>query len=257
MKNSEFDIVHRDKLSPGRNVVDRNRKKDSEWKKFSWEWKWCREVEVSFFEKAMNLTAEEDETLNTYQTTAQQWAGKHATAGFWREEMKIFQRFLPVGKILEVGSGGGRDAKELIAFGYEYTGTDISSNFVEVARRKNPGATFLVQSVYDLEFSEDAQFDGFWASAVLLHIPKTKIGKALQRIRKCVKGGGIGFISLKQGEGERLEADSLKNGRFFSYYTGKEFHEVLLKNGFEVVQMKVHPTSEKTTWLCFFVRVSK
>lgn len=205
----------------------------------------------------MSLTAEEETTLNTYNETAQQWSENHATPGFWHEEMKIFRELLPAGKILEIGSGGGRDAKELIASGYEYIGTDISSSFVKIARKENPGVTFLVQSVYDLEFSEDAQFDGFWASAVLLHIPKTKIGKALQRIRKCVKGGGIGFISLKQGEGERLEADSLKNGRFFSYYTGKEFHEVLLKNGFEVVQMKVHPTSEKTTWLCFFVRVSK
>lgn len=205
----------------------------------------------------MHLTTEEEMTLSTYNATAQQWSEKHATSGFWREEMKIFHELLPAGKVLEIGSGGGRDAKELIAFGYEYTGTDISSSFVEIARKENPGATFLVQSVYDLEFPKDVQFDGFWASAVLLHIPKTKIGKALQQIRKCVKGGGIGCISLKQGEGEKLEVDSSRDGRFFSYYAEKEFREILLKNGFEVMRMKVHPMSEKTTWLCFFVRVSK
>lgn len=210
----------------------------------------------------MNLTTEEGMTLDTYDAIAKQWSEEHAIPGFWREEMRTFQEFLPFGKVLEVGSGGGRDAKELIAFGYKYTGTDISSRFVEVAKEKIPEATFLVQSVYDLKFPDDTRFDGFWASAVLLHIPKTKIGKALQRIRNYMRGGGIGFISLKRGEGEKLEerladSNSRNDKRFFAYYSEKEFSNVLLKNGFEVVRAQVRKMSEKTTWLCFFVRVVK
>jgi SAM-dependent methyltransferase len=201
----------------------------------------------------MELTAEEKITLETYNTTAKQWSVKHATVGFWKEEMEIFRKLLPNGKILEIGSGGGRDAKELIALGYEYVGTDISTGLIEVAKKENLTATLLVQSVYDLDFLEGTQFDGFWASAVLLHIPKARIDTVLQRIRRFMRAGAVGFISLKQGEGERLEEDK----RFFVYYSEEEFRQVLQRNNFEVVETTTRPMSEKTTWLCFFVRVYK
>lgn len=199
----------------------------------------------------MQLTPEEKITLETYNATAKQWSENHATPGFWKEEMGIFRTLLPDGKILEIGSGGGRDAKELLALSYEYVGTDISTGLIEVARRENPNAVFLAQSVYDLDFPEGTQFDGFWASAVLLHIPKARIDAALQRIKKFMREGAIGFISLKQGDGERLEEDK----RFFAYYSEKEFRQILQRNSFDVVQTTVHPMNEKTTWLCFFVRV--
>ena len=201
----------------------------------------------------MQLTPEEKITLETYNTTAKQWSEKHATVDFWEQEMEIFRKLLPSGKILEIGSGGGRDARELIALGYAYVGTDISTGLIEMAKKANSHVTFLAQSVYDLDFPEGTQFDGFWASAVLLHIPKTKINEALQQIRKFMRDGAVGFISLKQGDGERLEEDK----RFFAYYSEKEFRKVLQRNNFEVVQTTVHPMSGKTTWLCFFVQVHK
>lgn len=201
----------------------------------------------------MQLTPEEKITLETYNTTAKQWSENHAVAGFWKEEMRTFRKLLPSGKVLEIGSGGGRDAKELIALGYEYIGTDISTGLIEVAKKENPHATFLAQSVYELAFPEGTWFDGFWASAVLLHIPKVRIDEALQRIAKFMRGGAVGCISLKQGEGERMEDDQ----RFFAYYSEKEFREVLRRNNFEVIQTTVRPMNEKTTWLCFFVRVRK
>ena len=201
----------------------------------------------------MQLTPEEKITLETYNATAQQWSEKHATVGFWKEEMGVFRKLLPSGNILEIGSGSGKDAKELIALGYGYVGTDISTGLLELAKRENPHATFFAQSVYDLDFPEGTQFDGFWASAVLLHIPKRRMNEALQRITKFMRNSAVGFISLKQGDGERLEEDK----RFFAYYSEEEFREVLQENGFEFIQTTVHPMSEKTTWLCFFVRVLK
>ena len=59
----------------------------------------------------------------------------------------------------------------MIAFGYDYTGTDISTGLLNEARKKVPGQSFYEMSVYDLDFPEGT-FDGFWASAILLHIPK-------------------------------------------------------------------------------------
>jgi SAM-dependent methyltransferase len=208
----------------------------------------------------MRFTIEEEKTLKTYNNNAIRWAQDHSTAGFWSSEMKYFKKLLPHGKILEVGSGGGRDAKELIKMGYDYVGTDISSGLIKVAKKENPGVCFINQSVYDLSFPARTEFDGFWASASLLHIPKAKIVLALGRIRTFIKNYGIGFISLKEGSGEILEEKTehgFKEEKFFSYYNTKEFSLILSKNGFIVLDTTRRKMNEKLTWLCFFVKVVK
>ncbi len=210
-------------------------------------------------DRLTQLTPEERMTLETYNSAAEQWSNMRVAHGLWEEELKIFKELLPSGKILEIGSGSGIDAKALIALGYEYIGTDISAGLLNVAKKENPGVSFLNQSVYDLNFLEGTQFDGFWASAVLLHIPKSKIDMALQRIRKFVRVEGAGFITLKRGEGERLEDlvyENSKHKRLFSYYSEEEFKSILQRNNFEVVRAytKSRPPSD-TAWLCFFVRV--
>jgi len=162
--------------------------------------------------------------------------------------MVRFHQLLPSGKVLEIGSGAGKDAASLIQIGYDYTGTDASGGLIRVAQKRNPEATFKKVSVYDLDFPEQS-FDGFWTAATLLHIPKDKIDDALTKIRSQVKVGGVGFISLKEGEGEREDKNT---GRWFSYYSQEEFSEVLERNGFKVADFASRE-GEKDTWLCFWV----
>jgi SAM-dependent methyltransferase len=203
----------------------------------------------------MKLTPEEEKTIQAYDQNASAWAGSRNQKGVWGSEKKKFFSYLPHGKILEIGSGGGRDAKELIEHGYEYIGTDISKGLLEEARKNNPDTTFLYQSVYDLYFPPET-FDGFWASAVLLHMPKDRIDEALQSIREVLKPGAIGFISLKKGDGEKfVEGDhvGIEYKRFFSFYKEPEFSEILKRNHFEILESYEFDHSNKK-WLAFFVK---
>jgi len=209
----------------------------------------------------MSLTKKEKETVEAYDAQAKNWTSQHQTPGFWKKEMDKFQDLLASGKILEIGSGGGRDAKELRKRGYLYTGTDVSEGLIRQARKANPNTTFIHQSVYDLDFPKDS-FDGFWASAVLLHIPKDRISEALAKIHDVVKPDGIGFISVKEGEGEKMVSEDVQIGnmgfsRFFSFFKREEFAEILKNNGYEILEFIYHPMSEKTKWLVFFVKVKK
>lgn len=198
------------------------------------------------------LTPVENNTIKFYDSQASEWVSNHSSMRFWGDEIDRFHELLPSGRLLEVGSGGGRDAMELIKLGYEYTGTDISEGLLEEARRFNPGASFLRQSVYNLDFSVNS-FDGFWASAVLLHIPKYRIGEALESIHRVIEDNGIGFIAVKQGDGEKVEAD----GRFFVYYTEAEFAERLQLSNFEIIESRINQMSNKTIWLVNFVKAVK
>lgn len=200
------------------------------------------------------LTPPEAVTKESYDSVSQKWHDTHSTSRFWRENFDKFFDLLPEGRLLEVGCGAGRDAQELIAQGYDYVGTDISMAQVEQARKNNPGATFEQASLYDLDFPEP--FDGFWAAAVLIHVPKDRIDEALEAIKKNMKTRAIGFLAMKEGEGERMEVkDYLEDTPyFFAYWQRDEFREVLARHGMTSLHEDYIPMSERTKWLTYIVR---
>src|SRR3989344_2163605 len=199
----------------------------------------------------VKLTNAEQQTVDSYNRYGKRWSADHLDFSFWEKELKRLKKYLPDGKILEIGSGGGRDAKELIKAGYDYLGTDISKGLLNSARENNPGVKFILKSVYDLDFPDNT-FDGFWACAVLLHIPKTRIDEALKQLYKVTKSTGVGFISVKKGGGERFTVEPPPNGkRFFAFYSLKEFERKLRNNAFEILYSEERKKTAKTTWLVY------
>jgi len=202
----------------------------------------------------MARTDIEQKTISYYDQNAATWSATHGGSeeeSYWKSEMDKFHELLPIGKVLEIGSGGGKDAKALIKL-YEYAGTDASKGLIEIAQKRNPEGRFINVAVEKLDFPEGS-FDGFWASAVLLHIPKERIDIALQRIKKQIRGGGVGFISLKEGVGEKEDPET---GRWFSYYKMDEFKGILNKNGFEIIKTdeRKEEKGARPNWLLFYVR---
>lgn len=199
-----------------------------------------------------DLSENEEITRQSYDKHAAAWSSYHSIKKFWGEEFDRFYGLLPAGKLLEVGCGAGRDAKELIQHGYDYVGTDISTGLLELARKNNPQAHFEQMSLYDLDFNE--KFDGFWCAAVLLHIPRGRIGQALRSIRGVIKPGGFGFIAVKEGDGEIMETTDGMN-RCFIYWHDEAFRQVLKDNNFKVLHYTYKPMSEHTKWLIYQVQV--
>lgn len=192
----------------------------------------------------------EDETIKYYDLNANSWHNSHGRDfSFWTSEIQEFTNLLPSGKILEIGSGAGKEASLLINVGYDYTGVDLSKTLLELAKNKNPKSKFIKASVYKLPF-KDKTFDGFWCCATLLHIPETKIDLALTEIKRVTKSGGIGFISLKAGDGEKQDKET---GRWFTFYSKKKFSEILAGNGFKI--LKITSKRQGIWWLSFFVKV--
>lgn len=66
------------------------------------------------------------------------------------------------------------------------------------------------------ELREKEKYDGIWACASILHVPKMELADILQKMCNAVKVDGIIYTFFKYGdfEGER-------NGRFFSDFTEK------------------------------------
>jgi SAM-dependent methyltransferase len=199
---------------------------------------------------------EEDEivkrTVDYYDKKAELWAffrGNRKEVYPWRLQIKEFHRLLPKGNIIEIGSGVGKEAFLLISLGYNYTGIDASKNVLKLAKQRNPAGKFFQVAVNDLNFPEK-EFDGFWTTATLIHIPKSRIDDAMERIRRMLKPRAIGFIGIKSGSGEE---NNLKTGRWLSYYSQQEFREVLIRNNFSIIKEGERQGVEEL-WLYYFVR---
>jgi 2-polyprenyl-3-methyl-5-hydroxy-6-metoxy-1,4-benzoquinol methylase len=159
-------------------------------------------------------------TLAFYESQSERYA--RSTAHVDMEALYgPFLRELPRGgSILDAGCGSGRDTKAFAERGYRVTAIDASPTLVRRA------AAFTEQQCKVLVFQDLAfrdEYDGIWACASLLHVPKRDVPDVLNRFTQALKPGGVLYISLKEGQGERTEED----GRFFNYYTADAFREVI------------------------------
>lgn len=193
----------------------------------------------------------------TYDRIAEDWHRDHSSDTWWVPGTEEFISRLPAGAIiLDVGSGGGYKSKFFAERGFQVTGIDISSSFLEIAKREMPAGRFIKLSMMDLDRLEDV-FDGVFASASLLHIPKADAPRAVQNMADRVKPGGLLYLAVKEAKDNKPdEAVEKENDygyeyeRFFSYYRMPELEEYLRAAGLTPVWQShtLHP-SGKTVWL--------
>jgi SAM-dependent methyltransferase len=115
----------------------------------------------------------------------------------------FYDAFLPLlpvgGRILDAGCGSGRDSRAFLERGYAVTAFDASAALGSRAAR------LLSRPVLQLTFQEMAfaeEFDGVWACASLLHVPRAELDGVLARLARALVPGGAAFLSFKYGDGE-------------------------------------------------------
>jgi SAM-dependent methyltransferase len=135
----------------------------------------------------------------------------------------FYERFLaelpPKARILDAGCGSGRDTKTFLDRGYRVTAIDASSELARLAAEYTHQPCEVLR-FQEMEFREE--FDGVWACASLLHIPRRDMCEVIPRFIRALKQDGVFYLSVKEGEGECIADD----GRFFCDYTPASLHEI-------------------------------
>jgi SAM-dependent methyltransferase len=115
-----------------------------------------------------------------------------------------YGRFLPLlkpgARILDAGCGSGRDALYFAGQGFDVVAFDGSLEMVRIS------SELLGKQTLHLLFRDqsfDAEFDGVWASASLLHVAYEEMRSAFEKLHKGLKDGGILFATFKYGQGAR------------------------------------------------------
>jgi SAM-dependent methyltransferase len=117
--------------------------------------------------------------------------------------------------VLDLGCGTGRDSRALIDAGFDVTAVDGSAEMAREAETR-VGRPVRVLLFEDLDYEH--AFDGIWANASLLHVPRAALADVLLRVYRALKPGGLLFASFKSGGKEGRD----KLGRYYNYLTKDE-----------------------------------
>jgi SAM-dependent methyltransferase len=159
------------------------------------------------------------QTINTYNKSAQALADKFNQIGPRVSDIEKAFSYFPnkEGRVLEIGCGNGRDAKEILKHSSQYLGIDISSELVKIARKNTPNGHFEVYDIESYEFPKN--IDIIFSFASLLHTDKENMGTILNKAYEALSTGGIFFISLKYADYHQETLTDKFGTRTYYFYT--------------------------------------
>ena len=164
-----------------------------------------------------------------------------------RKLIDILKGYLKKGSsLLELGMGPGADLDILGQF-YEATGSDTSSIFLDLYRKRNPKADLMLLDAQTLE--TEKRFDCIYSNKVLMHLEKDGLVRSFERQMDILNHGGIAFHSFWRGQGQELMEDLM-----FVYYEIEDI-EAMLPKGLSVIESGIYDEDKKND--SFYVILKK
>jgi SAM-dependent methyltransferase len=192
-------------------------------------------------------------TVASYDTFADDYrAGTQKMPEEVRAAIEQFATALDSGaRVLEIGSGPGRDARALEEAGLSVRRTDITPAFVRMLRADGFAADVLDPLSDNLDDPDrDAPYDGVWASASLVHARREDLPIALSALARATRPGGVLHLALKEGDGARFSTHGHVGGpRHFTFWREELLRAVLEEAGWVVDEVRRAPGLRNETWL--------
>lgn len=163
--------------------------------------------------------ADIDKTLKYYNENAQSFASGTVSVKFTEVQDKFLEKLNPDAYILDFGCGAGRDTKYFLSRGYQVDAVDGSEQLCRIASEYTG---IKVRQMLFQELDEKEKYDGIWACASILHLPKKQLREVLKNMYAALKSKGWIYTSFKYGE---FEVE--RNGRYFTDFTIGTFKDFI------------------------------
>lgn len=161
----------------------------------------------------------------------------------------LYDEFLPRLKknshILDAGCGSGRDSLYFKNLGFNVTAFDASASLVNLAEK------LLNQKVVLATFNNffsDQKFNGIWACASLLHVPKAELNATFVKLSSLLVNNAIFYCSFKYGDQEHK-----RDGRTFTNLNEKLLSKHLSNSQLDILKTWVtsdqRPDRANEKWL--------
>ena len=152
-----------------------------------------------------------DETLEYYAQNTDAFIEGTLSADMKDTRARFAAHLPPKGIILDFGCGSGRDTKAFLDAGFRVEATDGSG---ELCRKASEYAGIPVKQMLFQELDAQDRYDGIWACASILHLPRTELAEVLGKIEAALKPCGVLYTSFKYGDSE-----GVRGGRYFTDFT--------------------------------------
>lgn len=160
-----------------------------------------------------------DDTLDYYNQNAVSFAENTLHADMHPVQEKFLALLNEGDSILDFGCGSGRDTMYFLEKGYHVSAADGSAECVRLA---SAYTGIEVKEMLFQDLSEIRAYDGIWACASILHLPKRELAPVLQKMRDALKDSGVIYTSFKYGKFE-----GWRDGRYFTDFTENTFQDFI------------------------------
>jgi SAM-dependent methyltransferase len=146
-------------------------------------------------------------------------------------------------RLLEIGSGPGRDGLFFQDHEISVTCVDLSPRMVALCREK--GLEAYEMDLMHLAFPPQS-FDAAYALNSLLHVPADELLDVLRSIRRLLRLGGLFYLGVYGGvdlEGP-FGADAYEPPRFFCFHSDDWMRKAVAEV-FELISFRVVETGEE------------
>jgi SAM-dependent methyltransferase len=191
------------------------------------------------------------QTLEYYKTNTDSFVKGTLAADMSQTQNRFLDKLPEHAYILDFGCGSGRDTKVFLDNGYQVDAVDGSE---EVCREASRITGIPVKQMFFSDLDAEAVYDGIWACASILHLPRTELTDVLNRISKALKNQGVLYTSFKYGSYE-----GFRGSRWFTDFTEESLNtfwkEVQSLEIFEIwITHDVRPGREEERWINLLAR---
>jgi len=158
------------------------------------------------------------------------------------------------GRWLDLGCGAGQDTRALRRAGFRVVGLDANRSLLDHARRRSPRLSLVQADIRALPY-EAGVFDGVWAAASLIHLPKSSVSSTLLCLARLTTPGGFLAATFIHGRHSGILRRGWIPNRFISRWHKAELAIALRRAGWNIVRLNtVCGQERKGRWLNVLAR---
>ncbi len=166
------------------------------------------------------------------------YAKEYRQRGLIEFEKIIFNETISLLKtdatVLDLGCGSGYPYDKYFSDkGFELTGVDFSEKQIELAKRYNPSAEYIVGDIST--FKTNRQFDLVLALFSILHIPRNEHEAIFRKVYDLLNENGLLLLTISdKPQGELIERGFVGDTMLWSYFDYAIYVALLEGIGFQI-----------------------